>query len=75
MSEIIKLVPPVNKISSDTPEVLIDLADKAKGGSITEMVIACVMDGEYAFYRFSSLTESLVLSDLLHDSILKGFRQ
>lgn len=74
MSEIIKLVPYQNKISDDAPEVLRKLADDIEAGTVTEMVLACVYNDEYELMRFSSLSESLVLSSLLHHSILRGFR-
>jgi hypothetical protein len=73
MSEIIRLVPQQSPLADDTADVLRDYANKVESGEITSMVLACVENGEYKLMRFSSLTESLVLSDLLHDSFLRQF--
>lgn len=73
MTEIIKLVSRKNLIASDTPQVLRNLADKVESGEVTDMILGCVENGGYELMRFSNLQESLVLVNLLHNSIMKGF--
>jgi hypothetical protein len=62
-------------LPADTPAALRRLADAIEAGACTAFVAAAVVDGQYEFHRPSSLTDSVVLSSLLHDSCVRAFRE
>jgi hypothetical protein len=62
-------------ISEDTSQSLREIADAVDSGEVTQIVLACVRNDEYEIRQFSSLTDSVVLSSILHDTIVRGFRK
>ena len=66
---------PRGALPDDTASQLRDLAERVEKGEITELVIALVSDDVFEFLFPSSLTESLVLANLLHQKCIDRFRE
>lgn len=73
MADIIKLVPSRKGLPKDTAEIFGQIADAIDKGRITEIVACAIQDGEYILIKPSSMTESLILANLLHDSCVRDF--
>jgi len=62
------------QVPDDLSQRLRELADEVDKGYITGMVIAYIGDAEYSFVFGTSLSESIVLSTLLHQSSIDRMR-
>lgn len=56
---------PRNRMPSDLPAVLRELADQVEAGRVTGFVAGSIIDGEYRVNCAGSLTDNLVLATLL----------
>ena len=62
------------RLARETSAVLRQLADDVDEGLVGAIIVGAVRNGEYEMYKFSSMTDSLVLANLLHDSALEAFK-
>ena len=71
----ITLIPAKQKLPDDFCSLLIELAERCRAGDIDSMVIclSSVKSGEYEFIFPSSLIDSLVLANLLHQKCVSKF--
>lgn len=65
----VRLLTPVAAMPADFPAALRDLADRVERGEVSSAVVA-FCTGHFEFLWPSSLVDSLVLTDLLHDAAL-----
>lgn len=62
------------RLATETSAVLRQLADDVDEGLVGAIIVGAVRNGEYEMHKFSSMTDSLVLANLLHDSALEAFK-
>lgn len=72
---VVSMPGPKSHLAPDAAEKLRELADLADRGEVTSMVVAYAGPNGYSFVWPSSLTDSLVLSNLVHDQALKRMRE
>ncbi len=61
---VLKLVPNARD-TKDAAQAIRNYADQVERGEIENIVIATESYGEYEFYRFTSISNAIVLSSLL----------
>lgn len=65
----------VSGIAPDFAAELRKLADAVERGDVGSCVVAATWHGCYTFIKPSSLSESIILTTLLHDSVVRSFRE
>lgn len=53
------------RVPDDMPGILRDLAKNIEDGVVTGIVVACHKDGNFEFYYGTSLSDSIVLSNMM----------
>lgn len=66
---------PKPALPSDTPAALRRLAEDIEAGTVTELVVAYVQDGDYCFLWPSTLIDSITLTTLAQSAAVDRMRR
>lgn len=64
----------LKKATGDLSAILREMADQVDAGTVTDMVIASVHDGNYEFTYAASFADCVVMSSLLHTNCIERMR-
>lgn len=70
----VSFLAPLSALPPDLPSKLRELAAQVEAGTVTQMVVALVDNGEYRFLWPSPKATSIVLTALAHDTALGRLR-